>query len=97
MHKDHANKYCITKYYYRIKHSYKNTLAGPSGQGRRRGKCLTALRECRSPTMLLMLLQPGDINVSLQLMFKVSHFMAGPGLRFVEINELKFMLTEKSW
>ena len=75
----------------------KNTLAGPSGQGRRHGRYLTALRECRSPTMLLMLLHSEDINVSLQSMFKVSHFMARPGLQFVEINELKFMLIEKSW
>ena len=28
-------------------------LAGPSGQSRRRGRCLRALRECRSPAQLM--------------------------------------------
>ena len=28
-------------------------LAGPSGQSRRRGRCLRALRECRSPVRLM--------------------------------------------
>ena len=30
-----------------------NILAGPSGQSRRRGRCLRTLRECRSPARLM--------------------------------------------